>query len=102
MLDVSHIHARGNGTLRTKKDMKDMLDEFFPLAGERPHFHISCIKYGEKGELAHLPLSAKDPDMSVLAETIMEFYPKKDCNFVCESPLLEQDAVVFKNMFREP
>lgn len=102
VLDVSHIHAREQGKLKTKDDMKDMLDEFFPLAGDRPHFHISCIKYGEKGELAHLPLSSKDPDMSLLAEAIMDHYPEKDCNFVCESPLLEEDALVFKNMFRKP
>lgn len=102
VLDVSHIHARSRGSLKTVKDMKDMLDEFFPMAGDRPHFHISCIKYGDKGELSHLPLSSKDPDMSLLAEAITEYYPKKDCNFVCESPLLEQDAVVFKNMFRKP
>jgi len=102
VLDVSHVHARDNGRLKTRNDMKEMLDEFFPLAGDRPHFHISCIKYSEKGELSHLPLSASDPDMRMLADVISEYHSKKDCNFICESPLLERDAVVFKNMFSEP
>ena len=97
VLDVCHMHARTQGSLRTVKDMSDLLDEFFPLAGDRPHVHISCVKYGEKGELAHLPLSAKEPDMSLLAEAMKD--RKKDCTFVCESPLLEKDAVVFMNLF---
>ena len=97
VLDVCHVHARGIGALRTVRNMRDMLDEFFPLAGDRPHFHISCIKYGEKGELAHLPLSAKEPDMNLLVEALEG--RDRDCTFICESPLLEKDAVAFKNMF---
>lgn len=100
VLDVCHMHARTQGSLKTVKDMKTLLEEFFPLAGDRPHFHISCVKYGEKGELAHLPLSAKEPDMSLLADAMIDY--KKDCTFVCESPLLEQDAVFFKSLFKNP
>ena len=100
VLDVCHMHARTRGSLRTVKDMNALLDEFFPLAGDRPHMHISCVKYGDKGELAHLPLSAKEPDMSLLAEAMAG--RKKDCTFVCESPLLEKDAVFFMNLFGNP
>ena len=100
VLDVCHVHARTQGSLRTVKDMNTLLDEFFPLAGDRPHMHISCVKYGDKGELSHLPLSAKEPDMSLLAEAMDG--RNKDCTFVCESPLLEKDAVFFMNMFRNP
>lgn len=101
VLDVCHVHARGQGSLRTVDDMKAMLDEFFPIAGDVPHFHISCIKYGEKGELAHLPLSAKEPDMDLLAEAVIKYYPEKDCNFVCESPLQEKDAVILMEIFKK-
>ncbi len=97
VLDVAHVHARDQGCLRTTDDMKSLTDEFFLLAGDIPHFHISCIKYGDKGELSHLPLASKDPDMSMLAEVLDDC--KKDCNFICESPLMEEDAVVFRNMF---
>ena len=99
VLDVSHIHARGNGKLRTKKDMQEMLDEFLPLAAERPHFHISCIKYSERGEISHLPLESKEPDMSLLAGILKD--EKRDCTFISESPLLEKDSLVFKAMFRQ-
>lgn len=97
VLDVAHVHARGVGCLKTEQDMKDLVDEFFPLSGDTAHFHISCIKYGDKGEISHLPLSAKDPDLQMLADVLAD--SGKDCNFVCESPLIEQDAVVFRDMF---
>ncbi|MCH3978138.1 MAG: hypothetical protein LKE35_04065, partial [Candidatus Methanomethylophilus sp.] len=96
-LDVAHVHARGVGCLKTKKDMQDLIDEFFPLAGPTAHFHISCIKYGEKGEISHLPLSEKEPDLQMLADILND--SDMDCNFVCESPLIEKDAVVFRDMF---
>ncbi len=97
VLDVAHVHARGVGCLKTYQDMSDLVEEFFPLTGKTAHFHISCIKYGEKGEISHLPLSEKDPDMQMLADVLQD--SDKDCNFICESPLIEQDAVVFRDMF---
>jgi len=97
VLDVAHVHARHGGSLRTKEDMKVLVNEFFPIAGDIPHFHISCIEYTNKGEKMHLPLSSADPDMSLLAGVLND--SEKDCTFICESPLLEADALVFKNMF---
>ena len=97
VLDVAHTHARYHGSLKTEQDCKNLLDEFFPLAGDIAHFHISCIKYGDKGEISHLPLEAADPDMSVFARAVEQY--DHDCTFICESPLQEKDAVFFKNMF---
>ena len=97
VLDVAHVHARGVGCLKSEKEMRELLDEFFPLAGETAHFHISCIKYGPKGEISHLPLSEKEPDMQILADILAD--TDKDCNFICESPLIEKDADVFRDMF---
>ena len=97
VLDVAHVHARGEGWLKSEKEMKELTDEFFDLAGDIPHFHISCIKYGDKGEISHLPLEAADPDMQKLANVLRDC--KRDCTFICESPLQERDAVVFRDMF---
>jgi len=97
VLDVAHVHARHGGSLRTEADMADLMNEFFPLAGDIPHFHISCIEYTSKGEKMHLPLSSRDPDMSMLANVLND--PDRDCTFICESPLLEEDAALFKGMF---
>jgi deoxyribonuclease-4 len=97
VLDVAHVHARDVGCLKTKEHMASLVDEFFPLAGETAHFHISCIKYGARGEISHLPLSTKDPDMQLLADVLAD--SKRDCTFICESPLISADAVVFRDMF---
>jgi deoxyribonuclease-4 len=97
VLDVAHTHARFHGSLKTEQDCRDLLDQFFPLAGKIAHFHISCIKYGDKGEISHLPLEAADPDMSMFARAVQDY--DRECTFICESPLQEKDAVVFRNMF---
>ena len=97
VLDVAHVHARGGGFLKTEKDMQDLVDQFFPLCKQTAHFHISCIHYGEKGEINHLPLSTKDPYLQLLANVLAD--SKMDCNFICESPEIEKDAVVFRDMF---
>ena len=97
VLDVAHVHARGRGCLRTEDDMRELTDQFFSLAGDVAHFHISCIKYGEKGEISHLPLEARDPDLQLLADVLAD--SKQECTFICESPLIEKDAVVFRDMF---
>jgi deoxyribonuclease IV len=97
VLDVAHVHARGVGCLKTRKDMQDLVDSYFALSGDIAHFHISCIKYGDKGEISHLPLEAKDPDLSILADVLEG--SEQDCTFICESPLIEKDAVVFRDMF---
>ncbi len=97
VLDVAHTHARFHGRLKTEQDCRDLLDEFFPLAGPIAHFHISCIKYGDKGEISHLPLEAADPDMSMFARAVETY--DRECTFVCESPLQEKDAVVFRSYF---
>ena len=97
VLDVAHTHARFHGRLKTEQDCRDLLDEFFHLAGPIAHFHISCIKYGDKGEISHLPLEAADPDMSVFARAVEDY--DRECTFICESPLQEKDAVVFRSYF---
>lgn len=97
VLDVAHVHARGGGCIKNEEDMRALVDEFFPLCGDVAHFHISCIKYGEKGEISHLPLSEMEPDMQYLADVLGD--SDRDCTFICESPLVEKDAAVFRDMF---
>ena len=81
VLDVAHVHARGRGCLRTEQDMRELIDQFFPLCGDIAHFHISCIKYGEKGEISHLPLETKEPDLQLLADILDD--SKQECTFIC-------------------
>ena len=53
VLDVAHVHARGRGCLRTEQDMRELTDQFFSLAGDIAHFHISCIKRSARSSANH-------------------------------------------------
>lgn len=97
VLDVAHVHARNGGSLKTQKDMQDLIDDFFPLCGDIAHFHISGIEFGDRGEKRHLTLDSKQPDMQMLANILND--SKQECTFICESPEISADAVVFKEMF---
>ena len=97
VLDVGHVHARGVGALKTKEDMQNLVDRFLPMCGDIAHFHISGIEYGDKGEKKHLTLDSKEPDMQLLADIMNDH--AGDCTFICESPEITKDALLFKSMF---
>ena len=41
--DFGHIHARGQGCLKTKEDFQEALDGYLQLHPGRLHCHFSCI-----------------------------------------------------------
>ncbi|MCW1301425.1 MAG: TIM barrel protein [Candidatus Nanoarchaeia archaeon] len=95
-LDFAHIHARYNGKLREKKDYLDLFAKFEKELGREYirnfHSHFTCVKFDRKGEKAHLPLSAKQPNFEELAKALIE-YGINNCTIISESPLLEKDAL---------
>ncbi|MFH1056237.1 MAG: TIM barrel protein [Candidatus Micrarchaeota archaeon] len=99
-IDFSHVHARGNGRLKTKKDFekifqavrdcdKRLLDDL--------HVHFQGVKYSEKGELSHLELSYDSPPVKPFLELLVEF--KCGGTVICESPVLEADALRMKKAY---
>lgn len=94
--DFAHLHARGQGCLRTKEDFQSVLDQVTELVPGRLHCHFSCIEYTSKGEKRHLLLEAKDPDYSLLSEALRGF--GRDLTMICESPDPSGDAVIWKKM----
>lgn len=97
VLDVAHVHARGIGSLKTEDDMQNLVDQFFSMCGDTAHFHISGIEYGKSGEKRHLTLDSKEPDMQMLANVLNDY--DRSCTFICESPEITADALLFKSMF---
>ena len=97
VLDLGHIHALTYGGLKTKADFRKILDMFSDFS--RIHIHISCMRYDKGNEKSHIPLSAKEPDFRHLAELLKE--DKRDFTVICESPLLEHDARLFKDWLNE-
>ena len=96
VIDFGHIHARGFGSLKNTGDFTSVFERFESEASIKQfHIHMSCMKHANGNELSHLPLSAKDPDFRFMADSIRE--NGYDCSVVCESPLLEHDALLFKS-----
>lgn len=99
VVDFSHLYATRAGRI----DFSEILDKVSVLKVKRLHTHFSGIEWspikmsGKGNERRHLPISSKKPDYSGLVEEIKK--RKLDITLICESPLLEKDALVMKEMF---
>jgi deoxyribonuclease-4 len=90
-VDFAHIYARNAG----KIDYGHVLDALKPLKLDHLHSHFSGIEYTQKGEKNHAPVGK--PPFKPLAQEILK--RKIDITLVCESPLLEMDALRMKRAF---
>jgi deoxyribonuclease-4 len=101
-IDFSHLHARTNGSLKIKKDFDKVLQEtknFNSKLLEHLHMHVSGMNYSPKGERNHLNLQDKenDFDYKLLLQSLHDF--NVSGTIICESPNLEQDALLMKKYF---
>lgn len=105
VIDWSHLHARGMGRFRTKLDFRSVIEEVENKLGieaaRNMHCHFTKIEFTEKGEKRHHVLDEKKygPNFQLLAETISEF--KLRPVVICETPMLDIDAMKMKNTFLE-
>ena len=104
-IDWAHLHARGKGAIKTKDDYLKVLCEIEKRLGSEVvkslHMHFTKVSFSDSGEVKHYPLSAVDygPDFKYLAELIVEY---GYCfTIISESPLLEEDALLMKNMVKK-
>jgi deoxyribonuclease-4 len=103
-IDFAHLHARpGDGSMNSYPEWIDVLDRYAQALGQAAlsnlHIHISGIKYGPKGELEHLQLEESDLDLDALARALNEF--KCGGRILCESPVMEEDALKVKKAWLE-
>lgn len=102
-IDFSHVHARYNGKLKCYDDFAEILQfishELGKEALEDLHMHISGINYGEKGEKNHLPLEESDFKYVDCMKALKDFHVK-GC-IICESPILEKDALLLKATYEK-
>lgn len=94
--DFAHIHARGQGCLRTEKDFRAALDEALTIHPGRLHCHFSCIEYTSKGEKRHLLLESRDPDFAHLSALLTGC--GRDVTIISETPDPSGDAVRMREM----
>ena len=101
-IDVSHVHAR-TMAFNSYGEFASMLErveaELGKEALEDLHIHVSGIEYDIKGEKRHLNLSESDFRFDELLKALVDF--SADGMLVCESPNLEEDALMLKRRFAE-
>jgi len=101
-IDFAHLHARpGDGSINTYAEFSHILELYGNTLGNEAlkhlHIHLSGIQYGEKGEREHLPLKESDLNLAGLFEALAAFH----CHgrILCESPIMEEDALYLKNLW---
>ncbi|MEM5872397.1 MAG: TIM barrel protein [Candidatus Aenigmatarchaeota archaeon] len=99
-LDPAHIYARQGG----KINYREIFDKLEVLKLKKYHSHFSGIKYslvgiGKGNEKQHVPINEAGPDFKEFAKEILK--RKKDITIICESPILEFDALKMKKLIEE-
>jgi deoxyribonuclease-4 len=99
-IDFAHLHARpGDGSMNTYEEWSALLKKYQKALGKkglkRLHIHLSGIEYGPKGEKNHLELAKCDLKLDALYQALCDF----GCagRILCESPIMETDALTMKN-----
>lgn len=100
-VDFSHLHARSAGAFNTYDEFSLILEKIGKEIGnyalENFHGHLAGIDYGDKGEKKHLILEESDMNYKDLMKVLKEFGVKGA--LVCESPNIEDDAVLMKKYY---
>lgn len=100
-VDFSHLHAREVGALKEYSDYERILYKIGEELGREAlndmHIHMSGIAYTPKGEKNHLPFLESDFNYKQCLRALKN-YDAKGC-IICESPLLEQDALLLKREY---
>ena len=102
-LDFAHLHARsGDGSVNSTDEWTRMIESYEKALGAESlknlHIHLSGIEYSLKGEKNHLPIRESDLNINQLLETLK----KAGCagRILCESPILEEDAVFMQELWK--
>ena len=99
-LDFSHLYAR-EGKVNSYMDFHRVLSKVARKLGPRAlrdvHIHIAGIHYGDKGEIKHLNLEDADFRYDEWLQALRDL--AVEGLVICESPNLEEDALMLKNLY---
>lgn len=103
-MDFAHLHARpGDGSMNSYQEWIVVLERYQEALGEgslkQLHVHLSGINYGEKGEKNHLVMEQADLDFRALMQALAD--KGAGGRILCESPVLEVDALKFRALWME-
>jgi deoxyribonuclease-4 len=103
-IDFAHMHARpGDGSMNTYDEWASALEFYGKTLGDeslqRLHTHISGIEYGAKGEKEHLALDDSDLNLKAILKALKDY----GCQgrLLCESPVMEDDALKIQSAWME-
>ena len=99
-IDFAHWHAR-TGEFNSYPEFTSTLQEVKERLGraglDDMHIHVSGIAYGKNGEIKHLNLKESDFHYRQLLQAL------RDCDakgmVICESPNLEEDALLLQEAY---
>jgi deoxyribonuclease-4 len=98
--DFSHLHAREKSE-NSYRHFSHVLRKIEKKLGARAlgdmHIHIAGILYGEKGEIKHLDLHKSDFNFDGWLQALHDAGAAG--LVICESPNLEADALMLKNLY---
>jgi len=99
-IDFAHWHAR-NGINNSYDEFCQVLSSIEKYLGRQAldnmHIHVAGIEYGQKGERRHLNLEDSDFNYKELLQALKDFDVKGLA--ICESPNLEEDALLLQNHY---
>jgi len=101
-MDFAHWHAR-TGKSNSYSEFTSILEQIKQGLGESAlvdmHIHVSGIAYGKKGELKHLNLKESDLRYMELLQALKDYTAKG--LVICESPNLEEDALLLQESYKD-
>ncbi|MBE9482875.1 MAG: TIM barrel protein [Chloroflexi bacterium] len=96
-MDFAHWHAR-TGEFNSYREFASILLQIEKKLGraalDNMHIHVYGIAYGEKGEIKHLNLKESDFQYPELLKALKDYDVKGIV--ICESPNLEEDALLLQ------
>ncbi|MEM0493559.1 MAG: TIM barrel protein, partial [Candidatus Thermoplasmatota archaeon] len=94
VIDLGHIHARGNGCLKEREDFERIFNLLKPLRLKHYLIHVTGVLYENGNEYYHIPIKKGDMPLMPLIDVILD--NGYNVTLISESPLLEHDAVYIR------
>jgi deoxyribonuclease-4 len=101
-MDFAHWHAY-TGKSNSYPEFASILEQIKGRLGDKAlkdmHIHVSGIAYGKKGEIKHLNLKESDLRYTELLRALKDYKAKG--LVICESPNLEEDALILQETYHK-
>ncbi len=102
-VDFAHLYARSIGRFNSYAEFSGALrlieEQLGSEALRQMHIHLSGIEYGPRGERQHLPFEQTDLDYKEVLRALVDHNVAGW--LVCESPILEEDALILQDLYKQ-